>query len=218
MTMTVPFDLCNRLGTDKTRQPGRLNLQAGFSLIEISIVTTIMMLIAIVGIPAIQGYVIESKVPRVAEEIQRFVARLKASTHGFGATPYAGVNGGTLVNALRASSVVSVVGEGAGATVAHGLGGNGSNGRGVITIAPQTLAGAAAGAAFALTLNDVNHAACPALASILQRIADTVTISGQSGPTVVKNATEEPVIPYNAILADAQCISGDRNTFVFTIR
>ncbi|MFM7010852.1 MAG: prepilin-type N-terminal cleavage/methylation domain-containing protein, partial [Betaproteobacteria bacterium] len=51
--------------------------QRGFSLIEISIVTTIVMLIAILGIPAIQSYVIESKVPRVAEELQRFVARMK---------------------------------------------------------------------------------------------------------------------------------------------
>ena len=161
---------------------------------------------------------IESKVPRVAEELQRFVARLKASTHGFGASPYAGVNGATLANALRASSVVSVSGDGAGATVAHGLGGNGSNGRGVIILAPQKRPGGAVGAAFSLTLNDVNHAACPALASILQRIADTVTIAGQSGPTVVKNATQEPVMPYNAILADAQCTSGDHNTFVFTIR
>ena len=66
--------------------------QSGFSLIEISIVTTIMMLLAIVGIPAIQGYVVESKVPRVAEELQRFVARLKVTTHGFGASPYAGVD------------------------------------------------------------------------------------------------------------------------------
>lgn len=193
-------------------------LQSGFSLIEISIVTTIMMLIAIVGIPAIQGYVIESKVPRVAEELQRFVARLKASTHGFGATPYAGVDAGTLVNALRSSSVVSVTGHGAAATVAHGLGGNGSHGRGVISIAPQSLAGAATGSAFSLTLNDVNQAACPGLASILQRIAETVTISGHAGPVQVKNATLEPNMPYNPILADAQCASGDRNTFVFTVR
>ena len=192
--------------------------QAGFSLIEISIVTTIMMLIAIVGIPAIQGYVIESKVPRVAEEMQRFVARLKASTHGFGASPYAGVDTGTLVNALRTSSVVSVSGQGSGATIAHGLGGSGSNGRGVILIAPQSIAGAATGAAFSLTLNDVSHAACPGLASILQRIAETVTIADQSGPVMVKNATLEPPMHYNAILADAQCASGDRNTFVFTIR
>jgi hypothetical protein len=218
MHTNVPFILCKAPDACKAPQRAQVYLQAGFSLIEISIVTTIMMLIAIVGIPAIQGYVIESKVPRVAEEMQRFVARLKASTHGFGATPYAGVNGGTLVNALRASSVVSVSGEGAGATVAHGLGGNGSNGRGVITLAPQNMPGAAVGAAFSLTLNDINHAACPALASILQRIADTVTIAGKSGPTIVKNAAQDPVMPYNAILADAQCTSGDHNTFVFTIR
>ena len=92
--------------------------QRGFSLIEISIVTAIVMLIAIVGIPAIQGYVIENKVPRVAEEIQRFIARVKANTHGFGATPYSGIDGGTLANALRSSGVVSVTGQGPGATVA----------------------------------------------------------------------------------------------------
>ncbi|MEY3739444.1 MAG: hypothetical protein RLZZ192_119, partial [Pseudomonadota bacterium] len=68
--------------------------QKGFSLIEISIVTTIIMLIAILGIPAIQSYVIESKVPRVAEELQRFVARMKATTQGFGVTPYSGIDTG----------------------------------------------------------------------------------------------------------------------------
>lgn len=192
--------------------------QRGFSLIEISIVTTIMMLIAIVGIPAIQGYVIESKVPRVAEEIQRVVARLKASTHGFGSMPYAGIDSSTLVNTLRSSSVVSVTGKGADASVAHGLGGLGTNGRGVIEASPSSTVGAPIGSAFSLTFNDVNHAACPALASILQRIAETVTISGQSGPATVKNVTSEPPMPYNSILADAQCASGDRNTFVFTIR
>ena len=102
---------------------GMTQKQAGFSLIEISIVTTLMMLIAIIGIPAIQGYVIENKVPRVAEEMQRFVARMKANTNGFGVSPYAGVDSGTLANALRNSSVVSVTGFGPGASIAHGLGG-----------------------------------------------------------------------------------------------
>ena len=196
----------------------QFQMQQGFSLIEISIVTTIMMLIAIIGIPAIQGYVIESKVPRVAEEVQRLVARLKASTHGFGTMPYAGIDAATLVNVLRSSSVVSVTGKGSGANVAHGLGGNGANGRGVIAIAPAATLGAPGGSAFSLTFNDVNHAACPGLASILQRIAETVTIEGQSGPVYVKNAMNEPLMPYNSILADAQCASGDRNSFVFTIR
>ena len=195
-----------------------LSRQRGFSLIEISMVTAIMMLIAIIGIPAIQAYVIENKAPRVAEEIQRFVARLKSHTHGFGATPYAGVNDATLANAMRSSTVVSVSGTGVGASVAHGLGGKGAAGQGVITIAPRSLDGSAHGAAFALTLNHANHAACPGLASILQRIADVVTIAGKSGSVVVKDMSQEPGQPYDALLADQQCISGDRNTFTFTIR
>jgi hypothetical protein len=35
---------------------------------------------------------------------------------------------------------------------------------------------------------------------------------------MVKNTLTEPTMPYNPVLADAQCVSGDRNTFVFTIR
>ena len=197
---------------------GRASSQQGFSLIEISIVTTLMMLIAIIGIPAIQGYVIENKVPRVAEEMQRFVARMKANTNGFGASPYSGLDSGALANALRSSSVVAVAGFGSSATIAHGLGGPGSSGRGVIIVAPQSIAGGPSGSAFSLTLNDVNQAACPALASILQRLAEQVTVAGAAGPVTVKNALSEPYVPYNPVLADAQCVSGDRNTFVFTIR
>lgn len=205
-------------GGDQNCDRIRYATQRGFSLIEISIVITIMMLIAIVGIPAIQGYVIESKVPRVAEEIQRVVAKIKASTNGFGATPYAGIDSSALVNALRSSSVVSVTGKGPDANVAHGLGGNGTNGRGVISIEQASLIGAPVGSAFSIAFNDVNHAACPSLVSILQRMADLVTVGGQAGPQVVKNTLAEPPLPYSSILADAQCTSGDRNTFVFTIR
>lgn len=192
--------------------------QRGFSLIEISIVTTIMMLLAIVGIPAIQGYVVESKVPRVAEELQRFVARLKVTTNGFGASPYVNVDTRVLANSLRGSSVVAVSGEGAGANVAHGLGGPGVSGRGVVRIAPYALSGAPVGSAFLLTLNDVNHAACPGLASILQRIAEVVKISGTSGPVTVKDNLNQPVSAYDPLLADAQCLNGDRNVFEFVIR
>ena len=48
--------------------------QRGFSLVEVSIVTAIVLLISIASIPAINSYVIENKVPRVGEELQRFVA------------------------------------------------------------------------------------------------------------------------------------------------
>ena len=176
--------------------------QRGFSLIEISIVTTIVMLIAIVGIPAIQSYVIESKVPRVAEELQRFVARMKATTQGFGVAPYTGIDTGVLANALRTSSVVLVSGVGSGARVLHGLGGS-SSGKGGVHLEPYAMPGGQSGTAFALTLRDVNQAACPGLAAILQRIAEYVSIAGISGPVVVKNAMMDPVMSYNPLLADA---------------
>ena len=197
---------------------GTREAQAGFSLIEISMVTAIMMLIAIVGIPAIQAYVIENKVPRVAEEVQRFVARLKAHTHGFGAAPFAGVSASTIANAMRSSTVVSVSGSGPGASIAHGLGGKGVAGQGIIAIAAQSIDGSPHGAAFSMTMNHVNHAACPGLASILQRIAEIVTVAGKSGPVTVKDMSREPGQPYDALLADEQCAAGDRNTFTFTFR
>ena len=53
--------------------------QRGFSLMEVSIVTAVVLLIAIVGIPAIGAYVIENKVPKVGEELQRFVCLLYTS-------------------------------------------------------------------------------------------------------------------------------------------
>ena len=211
MSQRFPAQSPNRPAADAGRQ-------SGFSLIEISIVTAIIMLIAIVGIPAVQSYVIENKVPRVAEEIQRFVARVKANTHGFGATPYAGIDVGTLANALRTSSVVAVTGQGTAATIAHGLGGAGNSGKGVILVAPHALAGGAGGSAFTVTFTNVNQAACPGLASILQRIAEVVSIAGQAGPMVVKDTSFEPGTAYNAMLADAQCATGDRNTFTFTVR
>ena len=191
--------------------------QRGFSLIEISIVTTIVMLIAIVGIPSIQSYVVESKVPRVAEELQRFVARMKATTQGFGVAPYAGIDTGVLANALRTSSVVLVSGVGSGARVLHGLGGS-SSGKGGVHLEPYAMPGGQSGTAFALTLRDVNQAACPGLAAILQRIAEYVTITGINGPVVVKNAMMDPVMSYNPLLADAQCAAGDNNVFTFVVR
>ena len=192
--------------------------QQGFSLVEVSIVTAIVLLISIAAIPAISSYVIENKVPKVGEELQRFIARAKANAQGSGSTPYTGMSTATLANGLRNSSVLSVSGSGASAVVAHGLGGSGRSGNGVATLAPATLAGGSTGSAFALTLNDVNDAACPALASILQRVSDVISINGANGPVIVKDALSTPVVPYNAGRADDQCTQGDRNTFVFTVR
>jgi len=192
--------------------------QRGFSLVEVSIVTAIVLLISIASIPAINSYVIENKVPRVGEELQRFVARMKANAQGAGASPYAGIDTAGLANAMRNSSVLSVSGQGSGAQVAHGLGGSGANGSGTVVLAPAVVAGGASGSAFSLTLTDVNDAACPSLASVMQRMSEVISVAGAGGAVVVKDALADPPLAYSAAQAEIQCAAGDRNTFVFTVR
>lgn len=192
--------------------------QRGFSLMEVSIVTAIVLLIAIVGIPAIGAYVIENKVPKVGEELQRFIASMKINGLGGGVTPYAGLDTGAMANALRDSSVLSVQGAGAGARIAHGLGGNGVGSNGVIEVAAVAFGSAGLGSAFSITLTNVSHAACPALASVLQRMSETISIGAQGGSRIVKDSLATPAVPYRAALAQAQCSQGDVNTFVFTAK
>lgn len=188
--------------------------QGGFSLIEVSIVTAIILLIAVVGVPAVNAYVIENRVPRVAEELQRFVLRLKVGAQGAGSGPYAGVGTRLLGQNFQRSGVLSVAGEGDGAQVAHGLGGSGRGGDGVVTLVPEN----GAGDAFVLRLGEVNDAACPALASILQRLAEQVSVSSDKGTTLLKSDLVNPRIAYSAVLAQAACSDGDSNAFSFVFR
>jgi len=198
--------------------PRQYSAQRGFSLVEVSIVTAIVLLIAIIGMPAIGSYVIENKVPRVAEELQRFVARVKVNAQGAGPAPYGGLSTAALANALKDSSVISVSGQGRVAVVAHGLGGNGTAGNGTISVAPTAVAAGSAGSGFTLTLTNVSNAACPALASALQRVAEIITVEGTAGAVLVKDATATPPLAYSAAATESQCAAGDRNTFVFTAR
>ncbi len=202
----------------KNRRRCRITRQRGFSLMEVSIVTAIVLLIAIVGIPAIGAYVIENKVPKVGEEIQRFIASMKINAQGGGVTPYEGLDTGALANALRDSSVLAVVGSGASARVVHGLGGSGTGRNGVVEVAAAASGGGGLGSAFVVTLTNVSHAACPALASVLQRVSDAISIGGGTGAKVVKDALAVPDVPYRAALAQAQCSQGEVNTFTFTAR
>ncbi|MBU4610291.1 type II secretion system protein [Achromobacter sp. GG226] len=192
----------------------RLRKQAGFSLVEVGVVTVILIIVAIIGLPAINGFVIENRAPKVAGELQRFVARTKASAEGGGPTPFANINNANnLVKALRTSSVVKANEDTS--VIAHRLGGQGSGTNGVLTVAPATLAGGGAGSAFALTLTNVNEAACPSLASIMQQMSDQMSING----TVVKAlGTNNEAGAYNAVAAEEQCVAGDNNTFVFVSR
>ncbi len=181
---------------------------SGFSLVEVSIVTAIILIISIIGIPAINSYVIENKVPEVAGELQRYVARTKANAQGT-SNPYAAIDTENLARALRTSSVVSVDAS-TFARVAHGLGGNGTT-TGLIAVAP-----AESGAAFTLTLDAVNDAACPALASLMQRVAERIEITGDSN-AVVKDAMAASPLAYSPMNTQAACRGGDSNTFAFTV-
>ncbi|AUL47809.1 prepilin-type N-terminal cleavage/methylation domain-containing protein [Bordetella trematum] len=183
--------------------------QQGFSLIEVSVVAAILLMAAVIGVPAIHGYVIESRVPKLAEELQRFVVRMRIQAVSAGAAPYAGMDNAILAQALQDSSVVSISGEGASREVRHGLG----DGR--VTLASATRPGQPVGSAFTLTLDNVHPAACPSLASALQRLAFRVSVQGRAAAVQVKDDLATPARPYQPLLAAAQCGSSNRFAFTF---
>lgn len=185
----------------QTRAARRRQGQAGFSLVEVSIVTAIVLLIAVIGIPAIGGYVMENKVPRVGQELARFVMHVRVNAGTSGDVPYADIGTANLAAMVADSTVLTLANDGA---VLHGLGGGGT----------VEIESADAGAAFLLRLRQVNHVACPSIASVLQRVADRITVEAEGGAvrTVKDDAT-----PYNALVAESACARGDVNQFVFHV-
>lgn len=178
--------------------------QRGFSLVEVSIVTAIVLLLAIIGIPAIGSYVVENKVPKVGEELARFILQAKVNAPNGTSLPYAAIETNHFASLARDSSVFSVTGADASTRVFHGLGTDGE-----VTVQPVT-----SGSAFSIALSRVHHAACPSLASILQRVSDSITLTPDgSGSVVVKDA----VTPYSALAVETRCARGDANDFLFTI-
>lgn len=183
-------------------EAARRRAQGGFSLIEVSIVTAIVLLIAVIGIPAIGGYVLENKVPKVGQELARFVMHTRVNAGTSGDPPYAGIGTSNLVSMVADSTVLTRTADGA---ILHGLGGGGT-----VEVEPDD-----AGAGFLLRLQRVNHVACPSIASVLQRMADRITVSADGGAarTVKDDAT-----PYSALSAESACARGDANQFVFHVR
>jgi type IV pilus assembly protein PilA len=177
--------------------------QKGFSLIEVSIVTAIVLLLAIIGVPAIGSYVVENKVPKVGEELARFILQTKVNAPNGSGTPYIGIHTSNFANLVRDSSVFSVSGAESSLKVLHGLGTDGQ-----VSVAEEE-----AGSAFSITLSKVHDAACPSIASVMQRVSDIITVAaeGQTAATV-KDAS----IHYSALAAESSCAKGNVNTFVFT--
>ncbi len=185
----------------QSRAARRRQGQAGFSLVEVSIVTAIVLLIAVIGIPAIGGYVMENKVPKVGQELARFVMHVRVNAGTAGDVPYENIGTANLAAMVADSTVLTLASDG---TVLHGLGGGGT-----VEVEP-----ADAGAAFLLRLRQVNHVACPSIASVLQRVADRITVEadGAAARTVKDESTT-----YNALSAESACAKGDVNQFVFHV-
>lgn len=190
--------------SSRGRPRGQDRAQSGYSLVEVSIVMAIVLLLAIIAIPTVRAYVIESKVPKVGEELARFITHTRVNASSTSAGPYTAVANTSLANMLRESGLFAITGSAASPTVRHGLGGDGE-----VNVAP-----ADSGEAFTLTLTKVNHAACPTIASMLQRLADTVTLTPQGGSaSTLKDATTS----YNALETEQRCSQGDSNTFSFKV-
>ncbi|CDM24099.1 type II secretion system protein [Castellaniella defragrans] len=183
------------------RAARRRGEQAGFSLVEVSIVTAIVLLIAVIGIPAIGGYVMENKVPKVGQELARFIMHVRVNAGTSGDAPYEDIGTANLAAMAADSSVLTVASDG---TVLHGLGGGGA----------VEIESADAGAAFLLRLKQVNHVACPSIASVLQRVADRITVEAGGGTA---RTVKDETTAYNALTAESACAKGDVNQFVFHV-
>src|SRR5690625_1087302 len=180
------------------------NSQKGLSLIEISVVTVIILLVSILAVPVIQGYLIEHRVPKVGEALANFVLRqhLNASVHG--RPQFEGMNIAYFSQQNKDNVAFRFDGEGSQTVVHHGLGRQGQ-------LEIFELEG---GRALELRLVGVHHAACPALATVLHRVADEVHLGSAGQLVEVKSPQRE----YSAFYAQQHCKQGEDNIFSFIIR
>lgn len=180
----------------------------GFTMVELIIVLAIIALLAIIGIPFARGVLISGRVEPSANDITSTAAAMRTSFAGQGATPYNNLGANpTAVFANTAkglASALSVSGVGTAATISHDLGETGA----LITVAIGSIT--TAGDSYTVDIPTVNNAACPGLASQLNRSSEVISING----TTVKAAGGT----YDGGAAQIACTDGDTNDFVFTFR
>ncbi|AYD66050.1 prepilin-type N-terminal cleavage/methylation domain-containing protein [Achromobacter sp. B7] len=186
--------------------------QGGFTLVELAAVLVLIGVLIMISMPSIKGFFVQTRVGPAAAELQRFMTATRLLGEGDSVTPYAAINNASnLAPAMAESSVFKVNG----ATVAHRLGGSGVGSNGTITIGPVALGGGAMGSGLGLTLTNVNHRACPGLATTLNSVSEMISVNGTAAKTLGTN--NEPG-SFNAVTAQDLCVKGDNNTFVFATR
>ncbi|EPG9766589.1 type 4 pilus major pilin [Escherichia coli] len=182
--------------------------QLGFTLIEFMVVLALVVLVGMVSYPRAVGYYTATKVPYVADDVKVFVTRFKASTQGYGISPFEGMTQQAFARAVKNTNlqVGDISGEGATSeTVRHGLGGNEAG----------TVVFAESGNEFTLTFAKVSEYACPDFVGQIQALGSKVTINGVSVKTT--DATGNLTSAYNDAKSRGQCKDGDSNEFVLTV-
>src|SRR5690606_28857870 len=172
--------------------------QGGFSLVEVSIVMAIVLLLAIIAIPTVRNYVIESRVPKVGEELARYIMHTRINAASGSATPYSGIAMSSLANMMRGSGILTVTaGSGGSESVRHGLGTDGE----------VTVEAVGTRSAMLFTLTKLKDPACPSVAFVLQRLTDTVTVVALDVFTPVKEASST----YIAVENEKSCKDSNVN-------
>lgn len=183
---------------------------AGFTIVELLIVLSIVAVLAVIGIPIARGIIISGKVEPTASDINKVVTKLRSNFTGQGATPYTNMGATAAATAIFSNtarglaSSLNVTGTGATAAVSHDIGATGS----AIAVAQSTIT--TAGDSFTVTIPTVNDSACPGLASQLSKSAEVITINATSVKAVGGT--------YNGGTAQNACTADDTNSFVFTFR
>lgn len=185
-------------------------MQKGFTLLELTVVMSIIALIGIFAYPRITTMIIEARLDPTTRDLAGAVIRIRANAEGTGNTPYVSASASTLANALRDhSTVLTVAGAGAASTVQHRLGTTGSQ----VAVAPATIT--TLGDSFTITFSNVNAAVCPSLATAMQANSEVISINGT---VVARTANAGGLVSYNGQTAQDLCTADNTNTFVFTLR
>lgn len=189
---------------------GGVKRQNGFTILELTFVLTVIALLGVLAYPRVNALLVEGRMEPTARDLAGALVRIRANAEGTGNTPYASASTATLANTLRdRSTVLNVAGVGAGATVQHRIGTNGSQ----VTMAPATIT--TLGDSFTVTFPTVNAAACPGMASSMVANAEAITING----TVVhRSVVGGAVVAYSGQTALNACTANNTNTFIYTMR
>jgi len=188
----------------------KVSKEDGFTLIELIFVLAVIGILGAMATPFVREMLIEGRVEPTSKDIINITNVIRASGSASGSpTPYSTMGTTTataaIANAARGKAVsLTVGGAGATATVQHQLGASGSE------VTAAAAANPTSGDTFTITLPTVNKAACPGIATQLNRVAEAIEINGTS----VKAAGGQ----YDGTTAQNVCTPDDSNTFVFTFR